>query len=76
MVSFGLPVEQSILDTKELVVVYDTELEQTARKVPAAYSVIKQELEQSFQWRLDFRPTLVLLNDPKRFRELAGHELV
>ena len=76
MVSFGLPVEQSILDTKELVVVYDTELEQTARKVPAAYSVIKQELEQSFQWRLDFRPTLVLFNDPKRFRELAGHELV
>jgi hypothetical protein len=76
MVSFVFAVEQTILDTTELVVVYDVGLEQTAQQALAAYSVIKSELEKSFQWRLDFRPTLVLLNDKKRFRQMAGHELV
>ena len=76
MVSFAFAVEQTILETRELVVVYDAGLEQTAQQALAAYSVIKPELERSFQWRLDFRPTLVLLNDQKRFRQMAGHELV
>ena len=76
MVSFAFAVEQTILETRELVVVYDAGLEQTAQQALAAYSVIKPELERSFQWRLDFRPTLVLLNDRKRFRQMAGHELV
>jgi len=76
MVSYVFAVEQTILETRELVVVYDAGLEQTAQQALAAYSVIKPELEKSFQWRLDFRPTLVLLNDRKRFRQMAGHELV
>ena len=76
IVSFAFAVEQTILETRELVVVYDAGLEQTAQQALAAYSVIKPELERSFQWRLDFRPTLVLLNDRKRFRQMAGHELV
>ena len=76
MDSFAFAVEQTILETRELVVVYDAGLEQTAQQALAAYSVIKPELERSFQWRLDFRPTLVLLNDRKRFRQMAGHELV
>jgi len=76
MVSHVFASEQAVLDTTELVVVYDAGLERTARQALAAYSGIKQELETSFQWRLDFRPTLVLLNDTKRFRQLAGHELV
>ncbi len=76
MVSLAFAVEQKILDTKELVVVYDAGLNRTARQALAAYPIMKQELETSFQWPLDLRPTLVLLNDKKRFRQLAGHELV
>ncbi|MGD9229006.1 MAG: hypothetical protein PVF26_21055 [Desulfobacterales bacterium] len=76
MVSIVFAVEQKVLETKELVVVYDAGLDRTARQALAAYSGIKEALETSFQWRLDFRPTLVLLNDQNRFRQMAGHELV
>ncbi len=76
MVSHVFASKQAVLDTTELVVVYDAGLERTARQALASYSGIKQELETSFQWRLDFRPTLVLLDDQKRFRQMAGHELV
>ena len=68
--------EPSILDTQELVIVYDEVLNQTARQLLKAYPGIRQELEALFQWPLDFRPTLVLINDEKKFQQLAGHELV
>jgi Zn-dependent peptidase ImmA (M78 family) len=76
MISEGFAVEQSILDTQDLIVVYDAGLEPTGRQVAAAYPAIKQELETLFQWTVDFRPTLVLLKDNMRFQNLAGHELV
>ena len=65
-----------MLDTQELVIVYDEGLNQTARQLLKAYPGIRQELETIFQWPLDFRPTLVLINDEKKFQQLAGHELV
>jgi hypothetical protein len=68
--------EQSILNTQILTVVYDAGLEPTGRQAAAEYPIIKQELETLFQWPLDFRPTLVLLKDNKRFQNLAGHDLV
>ncbi len=68
--------EPSMLDTQELVIVYDEGLNQTARQLLKAYPGIRQELEALFQWPLDFRPTLVLINDEKKFQQLAGHELV
>ena len=76
MISAVFAVEQSILDTQDLIVVYDAGLEPSGRQVAAEYPTIKQELEALFQWSLDFRPTLVLLKDNKRFQNLAGHNLV
>ncbi len=65
-----------MLDTRELVIVYDEGLDQAARQVLTAYPSIRQELEALFQLPVDFRPTLVLLSDNRRFRRLAGHDLV
>jgi len=76
MVFSAFSAEQSILDTPDLKVAYDAGLERSARQALVQYPVIKQELEALFQWSLDFQPTLVLLNDKNRFRQLAGHELV
>jgi len=76
MISAAFADEPSILDTRDLIVLYDAGLEATVRQAAAEYPAIKQELEALFQWSLDFRPTLVLLKDNKRFENLAGHKLV
>jgi hypothetical protein len=76
MTSAVFAVEQSVLHTQDLVVVYDAGLESTGRQAAAAYPPIKRELETLFQWSLDLRPTLVLLKDNKRFRNLTGDTLV
>ena len=68
--------EPEMLVTRELVVVYDKSVEQAARQALGAYPGIRQELEALFSWSLDFRPTLVLVNDKKRFQQLAAHELI
>ena len=75
MISDVFAVEQSILHTQDLVVVYDAGLESPGRQAAAQYPAIKQELENLFQWSLDLRPALVLLKDNKRFRNLAGDNL-
>ena len=72
----SLAAEPSVLDAPQLVVVYDQGLKQTAQQVIAAYPSIKQTLESIFQWPVNFRPSLVLINNQKKFRQLARHELV
>jgi hypothetical protein len=69
-------VEQSILETRDLIVVYDAGLEPAGRQAAAEYPSIRQALESLLQWAVDFRPTLVLFKDNKRFQILAGNELV
>lgn len=68
--------EPSMLDSQELKVVYDAGLEQTARQILSVYAGTKQELETMIQWPVEFRPTLVLIDDHKRFEQLTGHPLV
>jgi hypothetical protein len=72
--SFGAPL--SVLETPDLIVFYDDGLKPAAQRVLSAYPSIKQALESIFQWPVNFRPSLVLINDQKKFRQLAGHELV
>jgi hypothetical protein len=73
----GLPAtEPSVLETQELKIVYDGELEQSARNAQRMYADSRQELQRLFQWPVTFRPTLVLINDQHQFRQMAGHALV
>mgnify|MGYP001815259022 CR=1 FL=1 len=72
----SLAAEPSVMDTPQLVVVYDRGLRQTAQQVVTAYPSIKQTLESTFQWPVNFRPSLVLINNQKEFRRLAGNERV
>jgi hypothetical protein len=66
----------SVLDAPDLVVVYDEGLEPAAQRVLSVYPSIKQALESMFKWYVNFRPSVVLINNQKKFRQLAGHELV
>jgi len=65
-----------MLETPELVVVYDEGIEPAVPQVRRDFPFIRQELEALFQWPLNFRPTVVLVKNQEKFRQLAGHELV
>jgi hypothetical protein len=68
--------EPSVRESQDLTVLYDGDLEQIARYAQRMFAVSKQELQTLFQWPVSFRPTLVLMSDHHRFRQMAGHPLV
>ncbi len=69
-------VEPSVVESPELIIYYDAGLEPSAQQVVGLYTDAKKELQSLLQWPLEFRPTLVLINDRQKFQQMAGHALV
>jgi hypothetical protein len=65
-------VQPLVLETDAVIVVYDEALENAAEQVKTLYPDIKQDLEKTFRWSLDFRPTVVLVKDSQHFFQIAG----
>jgi hypothetical protein len=64
--------QPSVLHTEAVTVVYEEALKNAAEQVAAIYPAIKQDLEKTFQWSLDFQPTVVLVKDSQHFLQIAG----
>jgi hypothetical protein len=56
-------------------VLYQPGLTSAAEHVADLYPLLRRQLEQTFSWRLDFRPTVVLTGDGTAFRRTAGSNL-
>ena len=68
--------EPSVLQAEHVTVVFEEPLRSVAQEVAGLYPVVKQELESTFQWSLDFRPTLVLIRDRQKFQQMVGTDLI
>ena len=68
--------QASIIQADEIVVVFEEPLRFVANEAVSIFPAIKGDLERSFAWTLDFRPTLVLTNNRQKFEELAGSRVV
>jgi hypothetical protein len=71
-----LAAEPSVLQAEQVVVVFEEPLRGVAEEVANRYPSIKQDLEQTFQWPVDFRPTLVLVKSGQQFQKIAGTDLI
>lgn len=71
-----LAAEPSILQAEHATVVYEEPLRSAAQEVAGLFPSVKQELESTFQWSLEFRPTVVLIKDRQQFQQMAGSELI
>ena len=68
--------QASIIQAEEIVVVFEEPLRFVANEAVSIFPAIKGDLERSFAWTLDFRPTLVLTNNRQKFEKLAGSRVV
>ncbi|HDP24400.1 MAG TPA: hypothetical protein ENN34_03050 [Deltaproteobacteria bacterium] len=69
LVAQDLPVLHSDL----LTVYYDNRAETAALELLDLYPAVKAELETFFLWRIDFRPTVILVSDRSRFRQMVSN---
>jgi len=65
-----------MIQTDEIVVVFEESLRGVAAEVVAMYPPIKEELENILNWSVDFRPTAVLTVDRQQFEKMTGSRFV
>ncbi len=68
--------DPSVLQAEQVVVVFEEPLRSVAEKIAMRYPSIKRDLEDTFQWPVDFRPTLVLVRSGEQFQKIAGTDLI
>ena len=68
--------QASVLKTDDLVVVFEEPLRFVANETINIFPSIKNDLESSMNWTLDFRLTLVLTTNREKFEEITGSRIV
>jgi hypothetical protein len=64
------------LQTDQVIIVFEEPLRSVAEEVVSIYPSAKKELEKTFQWPVDFRPTLVFINDRQQFQQMVGTDQI
>jgi hypothetical protein len=70
------PVGFATLERPDLVIRYEAPLERAAENLAAIFPPVAAELTALFGWSLPQRPTVILIQDERLFRRLAGHPLI
>ncbi|MDD5722216.1 MAG: peptidase MA family metallohydrolase [Syntrophales bacterium] len=67
--------QRSATETDAVIVLFEEPLEIAAKEVSDIYPALREELEKTLGWRLDFKPTVLLIKDRQTFQERAGSTL-
>ena len=68
--------KHTFLQKKEVNIIFEDTLRVAAEEVTKIYPGLKTELEGIFGWKVNFKPTVMLIKDRKRFQRLAGSDLI
>lgn len=68
--------QTGIIQTNEVIVLFEEPLGIAAKEVADIYTGLKVELEETLKWRLNFRPTVLLIKNRKLFQKMAGSNLI
>jgi hypothetical protein len=68
--------EVDIIKSEIINVHYEKPLRKVALEVIRLFPIIKQELEETFNTKLGFTPTVVLIKDSRAFQRIAGNKSI
>lgn len=64
-------IDGGILKTRSAIILYADLTPLAGKEIADIFLKIKQDLETTFKWRLNFKPTIVLIRSTKKFQETA-----
>lgn len=64
------------IQTKDFAVSYEERLADAAAEVAQVYPVVSQELVETLEWEMDFRPKIILTGDRDAFRKIVGMDII
>lgn len=65
-----------VLEKEDVVILYGKSMRVAAENTAEIYPAIKKGLEKTFQWKIDFRPTVYLVKRKDEFQEMAGTDII
>jgi hypothetical protein len=65
-----------IIQTDQLSVLFEKPLRIAAKDIVDLYPTVKTELENTLEWSIEFKPTILLVTDSEKFREMTGNSLI
>ncbi len=68
--------DTGIIQTDEVALLFEERLRAAARDTAVLYPKLKAQLEETLNWEVDFKPTILLTADRVRFEELTGNSHV
>jgi hypothetical protein len=71
----GFGQKPEVIANQEVIVLFEKPLRAAAEEVAEIYPRIKSAIESRFRWRLEERPTVLMIKDRERFQTMAGHDL-
>ena len=73
---FIYAIETNIIQKDGVIVQYEKSLQPVAKEIIRIYPAVKRELEKTFGFEIEFRPTVILTDKRKDFRKMVGNDLV
>ena len=76
---FSTPIhgeEWKVLREKQVHVVFEDSLQNAAQEAAALYPEVREELEETFGWRVNFVPTVLLVKESDVFQRMVGSEFI
>lgn len=68
--------DMAIIQNEDVIIRFDESIKNAAREVVELYPRIKNELEDIFGWKIDFKPSIVLVKENARFQEITDNPYV
>lgn len=62
------------LETDIAIIQYPPRLENVAQQIVRVNPAVRLELEQTLRLQVEFKPTILLMNDRRRFRDMVGND--
>ena len=68
--------QRSVIQTNEVVLLFEEPLRNAAKEVVEMFPGVKTELEETLGWRLEFRPTVLLISNSSTLKKMALSSLI
>ena len=68
--------DTGVIRTEDVLVLFEEPLKGAAKEVTDIYPEVKMELEESLRWKLNFRPTVLLIKSREKFERMAGTDRI
>ena len=68
--------QQSVIETDAVTVLFEEPMGVAAKEISDIYPPLREEIEGTLGWQLDYRPAVLLIKDRETFQKMAGSALI